>query len=70
MIALHNANHLPFRDWCKHCLSGKAPDWPHQSRDKDDDALPEVQMDYSFLNRAGDSDLLTVLSAFDCMSGA
>ena len=30
--ARHELTHVPFRPWCRHCVSGKAADNPHQRR--------------------------------------
>ena len=27
-VRAHKATHLPFRDWCKECVAGRAKDWP------------------------------------------
>ena len=44
-IAEHAASQLPFRDWCKHCIFGKAADWPHLSVTRTADGVPLVQVD-------------------------
>ena len=66
----HEATHLPFRDWCVPCIEGKAPDWPHKTVDRSDHQIAETQMDYFFVNRKGDADLLTVQNFVDVGSGA
>ena len=58
----HNATHLPFRDWCVPCIEGKAPDWPHSQITHSSTAVPMCQLDYFFLNRRGDRDILTGLN--------
>jgi hypothetical protein len=68
-VAEHIPTHLPFRDWCKHCIFGKAPDWPHRLKRRDADEVPMVQVDYCFMNRRGDTDILTILTVVHCPSG-
>ena len=48
----HNRTHLPFRDWCPHCIKGKAKTGYHfrQTRDDDDNQVPVISIDYAFLN--------------------
>ena len=33
----HEATHIPYRDWCKHCVRGRAPNRQHSSKTKEDD---------------------------------
>ena len=61
-VMKHNATHLPFRDWCVPCIAGKAPGLPHSRITCSSTAVPMCQMDYFFLNRRGDTDILTVLN--------
>ncbi len=68
-IAEHAASHLPFRDWCKHCIFGKAADWPHLSVTRTADGVPLVQVDYFFMNRKGDADIIGVLNCYDMPTG-
>ena len=44
------------RDWCPPCIAGKAPNWPHR----------RVVVDYNFMNKTGDSDVITLLNWVDC----
>ena len=44
------ANHVPFRDWCAHCVMGRAPNTPHRSVKKEEkDGVTTVSIDYAFL---------------------
>ena len=61
-VMKHNATHLPFRDWCVPCIAEKAPGLPHSRITCSSTAVPMCQMDYFFLNRRGDTDILTVLN--------
>ena len=44
----HDAWHLPYRSWCKHCVRGRGRNLPHEtSKDKDRDAdVGRISMDY------------------------
>ena len=63
---VHNAT-LPLRSWCEHC-AGKMPGFPHKRRSSDRD-VPDTTIDYIFMNRMTDRELLTVLNFLDCESG-
>ena len=50
----HNATHMPFRDWCRHCVRGRAKNKAHKNHVGDDDGLmkvPRISMDYFFMNK-------------------
>lgn len=50
------ANHVPFRNWCKHCIMGKAVNNFHKKLVKEeDDPVPTVSMDYGYLVGEADS---------------
>ena len=67
----HDATHLPFRDWCPECVKGRRDNPAHASKvPEDENALPEVQMDYCFVRREGETDTLTVLIMKDRQSRA
>ena len=53
----HERTHLPFRDWCTHCIKAKSRNDPHKRETdvmKDDelrhDAISTVSFDYSYFN--------------------
>ena len=51
-IEIHNATHIPFRNWCAFCVAGKAQSDPHFI--KKEVTTPEqnvVSMDYAFLSK-------------------
>ena len=57
-VELHNATHIPFRNWCPFCVAGKAKDNPHFSKEEDrQQEVPVVSMDYTYLEdkEQGDS---------------
>ena len=42
--------HVPFRPWCKHCVSGRAPDDPHSREvEENENEVPTISVDYCFL---------------------
>ena len=44
------SNHVPYRDWCKMCVMGRATNSPHKKVNREeDDAVPTVSMDYTYL---------------------
>ena len=44
----HESTHLPFRDWCPHCVSCRASDPGHRLTERAKDKPPMVQIDYQF----------------------
>ena len=42
------ATHLPFRDWCPHCVSCRATDPAHRLTERAEGGPPMVQIDYQF----------------------
>ena len=69
-VMRHDATRLPFRDWCVPCIEGKAPDWPDSRLVHSSTAVPMCQLDSFFLDRRGDTDILTVRNFLHCPSGA
>ena len=58
----HCLTHLPYRNWCSHCVQGKGKSAPHFKRASREDSLPEVHFDYCFMSTAGQP-LVTILVA-------
>ena len=55
----HEATHIPYRDWCQHCVRGRAINKPHRAaKDEEEEAkerkVPKVSMDYFFIGQEGD----------------
>ena len=38
-IEEHNRTHIPFRSWCKFCVSARAPNFPHRARNPDQSVI-------------------------------
>ena len=50
-IEEHNLTHLPYRSWCVHCVRGRGEATPHRMMERDEDAVPELHLDYCFLGK-------------------
>ena len=60
----HESTHLPFRDWCPHCVSCRASEPGHRLTDRAEDEPPMVQIDYQFASEkvnmeVGDEQVVT-----------
>ena len=53
--AKHEATHLPFREWCKHCVRGRGKNTPHKKqKEKEEENTSKVSrviMDYFFMSQ-------------------
>ena len=51
----HSLTHFPFRNWCPHCVMGKAKASKHSATGgTEESAVPIVGFDYAFMSdRAG-----------------
>ena len=58
----HCLTHLPYRNWCQHCVQGKGKMTPHSKHPSRIDGLTEVHFDYCFMSTKGEP-LATVLVA-------
>ena len=50
----HEATHLPFREWCQHCVRGRGRNKPHKKKtedEKEDNRVPRISMDYFFMSQ-------------------
>ena len=59
-VARHNINHLPYRNWCPHCVSCRRSNAAHPSKSSAERTLPLFVSDYCFVRKADES-LVTVL---------
>ena len=49
-VEAHNKTHIPFRSWCKWCVSARGANLPHRARPSGQGVLKnEVAADYCFL---------------------
>jgi hypothetical protein len=62
-IAEHDKTHLPYRNWCRHCVFGRGKEMPHR-RSKEKPGMPEVHFDFFFVGRANEpGETLPILCA-------
>ena len=48
----HEATHVPFRDWCAHCMMGRGRTHHHVAKQKSEDQSrrPIIAVNYYFMN--------------------
>ena len=44
----HNISHLPFRNWCPHCVKGRGREADHRRQPRTERGVDEFHLDYSF----------------------
>ena len=54
----HMATHIPFRSWCAHCVAGKGKSNPHPREVNKDREVPEVSLDYMYMQSGRDVEQL------------
>ena len=50
----HEATHLPFREWCQHCVRGRGRNKPHKKKtedEKEENKVSRISMDYLFMSQ-------------------
>jgi hypothetical protein len=52
-VADHELTHLPFRNWCRHCVKGRSTERGHYRKEREEGAVPEVHMDWAFPSSEG-----------------
>ena len=60
-IDLHNLSHVPFRNWCGHCIKGRGRETVHKRSSHCDRRVPEVSFDYAFPGSQGSDTTLKIL---------
>ena len=60
-VALHWLTHIPYRSWCKWCVSGKCNNTAHHQLPDHSREVPLLVADYCFLRDHKDQDVLTCL---------
>ena len=45
--------HLPYREWCRHCVRGRGRNRPHrkQTGEEEENKVPRVTIDYFFMSK-------------------
>ena len=64
----HYLTHVPYRNWCPHCVRGRGKDLDHWKSVQDDRRIPEFSFDYCFLGGDGGSKV-TVLVGRERVTG-
>ena len=59
-IALHWLTHLPYRSWCRWCVSAKRRNAPHLRLPDHSREIPLLVADYCFVRDSRDEDVVTV----------
>ena len=62
-VEMHEMTHLPFRNWCRHCVKGRGVEAAHFKSIRDEGALPEIHIDFCFPGSRVGGDALTVVVA-------
>ena len=64
-IEAHEITHLPYRNWCEHCVAGKGVSSPHISGPAGDRIGITISMDYCFMGEEATEGTPPVLIAWD-----
>ena len=59
----HETSHLPFREWCEHCVPGRGRAMPHFSRQRRgaEESVPVVQLDYTYMKGVSGPKALSIV---------
>ena len=72
-IRRHEKTHMPFRNWCAHCVRGKSKSPPHRKTSSEEKGIPTVVIDYTFMTTAdgGDDEAaqMPIVVMLDCQTG-
>jgi hypothetical protein len=49
-LAEHEKTHLPYRNWCRHCVIGRGKEMSHR-KSKAKPGMPEVHFDFFFVGQ-------------------
>ena len=62
LVARHNLTHLPYANWCPHCVAARRANNPHfQRAETFRRHKPLFVLDYAFIRNSQDEDLMTML---------
>ena len=65
----HEITHLPFRNWCRHCIRGRGKEAP-AFKSKEDPKVAEIHVDFMFMGEESGGKTLTFLVAKERLSKA
>jgi hypothetical protein len=60
-----NLTHLPFRDWCPHCIRGKTTNIPRKKQKDRERLVSHIHVDYGFLGTEEDEEKMIIQVARD-----
>jgi hypothetical protein len=56
----HDKTHLPYRNWCRHCIRGKGQETPHKAGTQTP-SIPEFHIDFLFMGTEDAKKTVTIL---------
>ena len=68
--AQHEKTRLPYRSWCKYCVMGRVKDLPHQSKDRSEQGIPIIGVDFFFIGEPSVESLMPAVAIRDSVSKA
>ena len=51
-IDRHMLTHVPYRNWCPHCVRGKAKGGAHRKAHSSENEIPTISLDYMFMHES------------------
>ena len=68
-MARHDATHLPYRSWCKHCVNGRGTAHPHITHHSSREGeIPTVGADYHYMGKEGEEGTVPMLAFKDTLA--
>ena len=61
----HEKTHMPYRSWCRHCVMGRGRDLPHETKDRSEDGIPIIALDFYFIGEPGIESLMPAAAMRD-----
>ena len=68
--AAHELTHLPYRSWCDDCVAGRRDNPPHHAVKYKENNVAEVMLDYCFVRRDDETEVITILVMKERLSRA
>merc|ERR1711873_84906 len=63
-VEQHMATHIPFREWCPHCVAGKSKIDPHIKGSKGQRTIPKISLDYMYMTTGKQEEQMDMSSTF------
>ena len=57
----HEMTHIPFRNWCRHCVRGRGKEEACRKTEREEGRVPEVHMDFMFMGEEKGGKTLAIL---------